>query len=259
MRRAHAWTPEEDAMLRLFWGRATSFQIAECFGLSPSAVQNRARTLRLDAGRFWTDEQDAELRRLYPNHTAEAIAAQIGRPLSSVRQRAHTLGLRKSRGWIAEQSRIRTADPNHPGRNTRFRSGRRTWNKGMKGLNLGGTATQFKPGHRPHTWRPIGTYRVSKDGYLQSKLADTGNTLRDYVFVHHLIWRMHGGRIPRGHALVFRDGDKANLDINNLELITRAELMARNTRHRLPPELNRVIALRAALNRRINNLERRAA
>lgn len=189
----------------------------------------------------------------YPHVPTAVIAKALGRSVQSIYAKARSLGLEKTRNCLARFARLQ---PGHAkGRCTRFQPGLTPWNKGTKGLQLGGEATQFKPGRLPHTWRPIGTYRVSKDGYLQRKLTDTRCTRRDYVPVHHLVWRLHGGAIPPGHALCFRDGDKTNLDINNLELIHRRELMARNTRHRLPEELNQVISLKAALTRRINNLE----
>ena len=62
---------------------------------------------------------------------------------------------------------------------------------------------------------------VLPEGYLQRKMADTGVTRRDYVNVHHLIWREAGNDIPPGHILIFRDGNKANFALENLELITR--------------------------------------
>ena len=65
---------------------------------------------------------------------------------------------------------------------------------------------------------------------------------------------MHGHHIPAGHALVFRDGNKRNFDIHNLELVPRAELMRRNSLHRHGPDIARAYQLVSALNRKINRL-----
>ena len=43
---------------------------------------------------------------------------------------------------------------------------------------------------------------------LERKLTDTGVTRRDFVCIHHIIWREAGREIPPGHALVFKDGNK---------------------------------------------------
>jgi hypothetical protein len=52
-------------------------------------------------------------------------------------------------------------------------------------------------------------------------------------------------------ALTFRDGDKTNLSIENLELITRAELMRRNSIHNYGPEIAQLGQLKGALLRQI--------
>ena len=91
-------------------------------------------------------------------------------------------------------------------------------------------------------------------------MADTGVTRRDYVNVHHLIWREAGNDIPPGHILIFRDGNKANFALENLELITRKENMRRNSVHNLPKELAELCQLkghcsaRSTQNKRQNDM-----
>ena len=192
-------------------------------------------------GKPWTPEDDADLRQLYPHHDIRQLMAMFGREEKAVQARAHRLGLRKAEGYVAPQL------------NT-FQKGHATWNKGMKGLDIGGKATRFQKGRKPHTWRPIGHVRVSKEGYLQRKVTDTGYPPRDWRPVHHLIWEEHTGQpVPEGHALVFRDGNRRNFDPANLELVSRADLMRRNTYLRFPQPLREVVQLKGALNRMINN------
>lgn len=45
-----------------------------------------------------------------------------------------------------------------------------------------------------------------------------------------LVWESVYGPLPKGYVLIHIDGDRYNDDINNLEAITRAELVARNNK-----------------------------
>lgn len=109
--------------------------------------------------------------------------------------------------------------------------------------------TRFKPGNRPHTWVPIGTEQI-RDGYLWRKVTD-GHGRHDWRQVHVMLWEQHNGPVPKGLILVFRDRNKQNIQLDNLELITRAENCRRNSIHRYPPELKEVIRLQKKLERAI--------
>ncbi|MDF5811770.1 Uncharacterised protein [Pseudomonas aeruginosa] len=127
----------------------------------------------------------------------------------------------------------------------------------MKGLPARGRSseTQFKKGQKPHTWLPVGSTRVSADGYLQRKISDTGYPPRDWKSIHILLWEEHVGPIPTGHCVCFKDNNKQNVVIDNLELITRAERMRRNSIHRYPPELKSAIRVISKLKRTIQEVE----
>lgn len=109
---------------------------------------------------------------------------------------------------------------------------------------------------QPHTRKPIGTEKVDSDGYLRRKLTDTGYPPKDWVAVHRINWEAAHGPIPKGHMVIFRDGDKTNVAVENLELISFREQMRRNTLHNYPKEIAQAIQLRGALIRRINRINR---
>lgn len=112
--------------------------------------------------------------------------------------------------------------------------------------------TQFKKGHKPQNWKPIYSTRLSKEGYLQMKMTDTGYPPRDWVAVHILIWEDKHGPIPPGYVLAFKDGDKTHIALQNLELIARADLMRRNSIHyRYPREVVNTIMLLGVVKRRL--------
>ena len=145
------------------------------------------------------------------------------------------------------------------GRTGRFENGHVPHNKGKKGWCAGGNSvkTRFKKGSRPQTWVPVGSERITKDGILQRKISDTGYPPKDWRSVHSLLWEEHHGPIPKGYIVVFKNGDRTKICIENLELISRAENMRRNTIHNLPPALADVCRIRGVLNRRINEKVRR--
>jgi len=157
------------------------------------------------------------------------------------------MGLKKSKAYV---ERINFE--------TRFVKGGKSWNKGKKHPASGRSPeTQFKKGARPHNWSPIGTESTIKGDYLTRKVTDTGVSNKDFVPVHHLVWIEHTRQqIPKDHALIFKDGNKRNFDIDNLELITRAELMRRNSIMALPPEISAQARIIGAFNRKLRRIER---
>jgi hypothetical protein len=249
----HTWTPSDDALLRAQYATTPACILAERIGVSPSAVKARIKALGLRKRMLWTPGDVDTLRRLYPTHSATECAEVLGMAECSVVNKASQLGLVKSIEWIRERARAVMQNPDHPGRQHQFQKGLTPWNKGIP-FDSGGASinTRFQPGSKPHSWRPIGHTRTRSDGYVERKTADTGCTRRDYVLIHHLVWRMHGGTVPPGQALVFRDGDKRNVDIHNLELVHRADLMRRNSVHRHEPEIGAAYQLLGAIKRQIN-------
>jgi len=208
------------------------------------------------ASRFWTPAEDELLRSRYADETAESLAEALNRTLSAIYSRASALGLAKSETFLARMRSDQRQLLGVVGEATRFCAGQTPWNLGIRHTVGGRSAeTRFKTGQKPHSWRPIGFERMTWDGYLERKVTDTGVKRIDYMLVHHLVWRAAGREIPPGHALTFRDGDKRNFDLDNLELLPRKQLMQRNSYHNYGPEVAKLIQLRGAINRQINRKE----
>jgi hypothetical protein len=105
-------------------------------------------------------------------------------------------------------------------------------NKGTKGLyNVGGNRTSFKKGHKPRNYKPIGTERVDRDGYTVIKVSDIGAWHERWRLKQVVIWEEVNGPIPNGHCLLFLDGNKHNISLENLQLITRSQLARLNQNH----------------------------
>jgi hypothetical protein len=186
---------------------------------------------------LWTDAEVALLRQHYATRLTADLAAELGRPIQRVLAKANNLGLCKTRELIAATARERMADPKH-----------------------GGRASQFKPGNQPYTTLPIGSYRIH-EGYLERKVSNAkGNASKRWHGVQRLVWEAANGPTPPGHVVVFRPGRHSTvleqITLDAVELISRAELMRRNTRHNYGPEINELISLRARITRAVHTREK---
>lgn len=106
-----------------------------------------------------------------------------------------------------------------------FRKGQEAWNKGMKGLDIGGKETRFKKGQPSLNKKPIGSERVdAKDGFTMVKVAEPNK----WELKHRVIWEVLHGSIPDGLTVAFGDGDRSNFSPDNLILISRKQLAIMN-------------------------------
>lgn len=205
-------------------------------------------------GRHWSQKEDVLIRAMFPDLPARIVALWLGRSLSSVYGRAHFLKIAKSEKFLASANsgRINLS----AGKSFRFRPGQKPWNAGKRFIAGGRSAeTRFSAGHLPHNHKPIGAERII-DGILQRKVTDTRNTKSDWVGVHTILWREAGREIPDGMFLVFKDRNPQNITLENLELVDRAGLMARNSIQRYPAELKSTIRLVGKLKRKIADREK---
>lgn len=132
----------------------------------------------------------------------------------------HLHALRKRRGWKT-------------GRTGCFEKGDKPHNKGVPcppgkgGRHPNARKTQFKKGGRTGkaalNYKPIGTERVSIDGYLERKIHDGMPLQSRWQLVHKLNWEAINGPVPEGMALKCI-GDRLNTDPANWQLIPRSLL-----------------------------------
>jgi hypothetical protein len=206
----------------------------------------------------WQPHQVEYVREHYANSRTDDIATALGVRPDQVFRMAYRLGLKKSEAYLNSPAACRL--DGIKGSSSRFKPGHTTWNKGKKGLQLS-PHTQFKPGrpaHEASNYVPIGTLRVSKDGYLERKVSDdpTVAPVRRWRGVHRLIWEAAHGPIPSGHVVAFKGRkpitELALITLDQLELITKAQVMRENTRHNYGPEINELIYLRSSITRAVN-------
>lgn len=209
--------------------------------------------------RCWTSDEDAVLRVLYPDAPNDVIARFLERTTTAINARGDILGLHKSPMYLASPAACRLRRGGGAGVAYRYPKGHVPANKGTRrpGWHTGRMQeTQFKKGVATN-WHPVGSTRVS-DGYIYRKISDIRNVpwTRNWVKEHARVWEAANGPIPVGHKLVFRNGDRQDIRIENLELVTDAEVMRRNTIHNLPPALKKAVRQLASLKRQIRRKTR---
>lgn len=273
------WHPEETEMLRRRYPLESTRAIAQDLRRSYEAVKSRATVLGLTKAsrRPWAASEFALMRQRYPHESTSVIATALNRPISQVYQCADRLGLAKTAVYLASPAACRLRRGDNVGKAFRYPKGHVPQNKGLRrpGWHSGRMKeTQFKrgelSGRAKALLKPVGSERISKDGYLERKVREfvatpemtraEANRKRQRIWrgVHLIVWEETNGPIPAGHAVCFKDGNKRNIAIDNLELVARQDLMRRNTIHNLPPELKETVQLLGRVNRQIRKRERNA-
>lgn len=119
-----------------------------------------------------------------------------------------------------------------------FKKGNVAHNKGKKQIEYMSQEsiertkeTRFKKGNKPKNYRPVGSERITKDGYIEVKVADPNK----WETKNKIIYKQYFGDIPEGHKIIYADGNKLNNDINNLILVSDNEELIMN-RHKLRTE-----------------------
>lgn len=108
--------------------------------------------------------------------------------------------------------------------NTKFKKGNIPWNKGKKGIRLS-PKSEFKKGQtagsRSNTWK--GGIQAMKNDcvYLYEGVGKRKRRPRK-------IYEDYYGKIPKGYIVHHIDGDRYNDNIDNLQLLSRADLLKKN-------------------------------
>jgi len=183
---------------------------------------------------LWNEQEIAVLVEHYPHRSTKDVAELLNRTVKQCYCKANLMKLHKTSDYLATDfsGRIRNSNIGK-----QFPKGNIPWNKGMKGLQIGGEQTQFKKGTIPPNHRPVGSTRIDEEGYTSIKIAEP----RKWVLLHRHLYELEHGKINRNEVIVFRDKNRSNFDINNLEKISMSENMERNRITKYPIEIQETI------------------
>lgn len=243
------WTNEQLAILDSEYPTADLKELARRLCKTPAAIKTKALKRKLKRSpdvRVWTPYKKEKLIALYPDHTNLEIASILDSTEGAVGGMAFKLKLKKSAKFLFDHSSKGF-----------FPKGHKPMNKGRKQKEYMSDAqiektkaTRFKKGNIPGNHKSVGYERITKDGYIEVKIAEPNK----FQQKHRLVWIEHNGNIPPGYNIQFKDGNRQNVSIDNLYMISRSEqLKKENSLHaRYPEEVQKLIQLKGALNRQIN-------
>lgn len=156
-------------------------------------------------GHKYTDEEKTFMQEFIPGHKYIEIQSAFSEKF----------------GWDIKISQIKSYMANNKinsGTKGYFPKGHIPVNKGKKGQCAPGCEkTWFKSGHTPKNHRPVGSERITKDGYIEIKVAEPNK----WRLKHRVIWENSFGTISKGKCIIFMNGDKTDVQLENLKLIER--------------------------------------
>ena len=196
-----------------------------------------------------TEEQIDYIVKHYPKKYTKDVAEHLNVSTSTIYNLVFRLKLKKDPKFKSEELKRQARRLSELGTAHRFKKGDKPLNYGKKmtpELYEKCKDTMFKKGEKPHNWKPDGSERVDVEGYTLIKVNGK------YIQKHVYLWNQNYGDVPRGSAVIFKDNNRHNLTIENLTLVTRKELMLRNTIQRYDPELRWTLKVLSRLKKEID-------
>ena len=230
----HVWKEEEDARLRSLYRSCTIVAIAEMLGLSYYQVKRRLHFLGIKArhpGRKFTAEQEEWL--VAHNHMS---ASEMSKGIND--EFSLSTSPDEIKGWRARTKNPRPTPSRFQKGHTPFSKGKK-WDEYMSPESQARSRmTTFKKGDTPHNTQPLGSISIMV-GYWVMKVSHTGNQHQKWKFLHRLLWEKEKGPIPKGMNVVFRNGDRNDIRMENLMLMDRKEMARYTPMDDSEPEMQR--------------------
>ena len=161
---------------------------------------------------IYSDAEKQFFAEFVPGHSHKEITEEFNRRFD------YKISIGQTKGCIARY-KLNT------GRTGYFEKGHIPFNKGEHFISGGRSVeTQFKKGHTPHNHKPVGSERITRDGYIEIKVAEPNK----WKLKHRVVYEKAYGPLKRGEVVIFKDQNKLNLSPGNLMAIERRKLVLMN-------------------------------
>jgi hypothetical protein len=200
----------------------------------------------------WTAEEIEYLANHYPDNFTQDVAIALNRSISGTYGKAYALDIKKSKLHHDKVMAKTSVKLKENSKLHRYAKGHVPANKGKKvavSTYNKCAPTMFKKGSKPHNFKPVGSERITKDGYVERKIANP----KTWKGLHILVWEEAYGPVPAKHKIVFKDNNQLNNELSNLECISYAEAMVRNSIVRYPADLRFAMKALKKLKKQIKN------
>ena len=200
----------------------------------------------------WTAEEIEYLANHYPDNFTQDVAIALNRSISGTYGKAYALDIKKSKLHHDKVMAKTSVKLKENSKLHRYAKGHVPANKGKKvavSTYNKCAPTMFKKGSKPHNFKPVGSERITKDGYVERKIANP----KTWKGLHILVWEEAYGPVPAKHKIVFKDNNQLNNELSNLECISYEEAMVRNSIVRYPADLRFAMKALKKLKKQIKN------
>ena len=163
--------------------------------------------------------------------------------------------------YISEIVELMSKKFNYPFRKTQIKSAMTKHkikngmkNKVPKGFEPWNKGLQIGNSHI-HNLKAVGDEYINSEGFVMIKLDNPAR----WVHKHRYIYEQAFGEIGKNNVIIFLDGDKTNLSLDNLHCITRKQLMKMNQNNLFysDPELTKTGIEIAKLMLKVNEVKRK--
>lgn len=168
-------------------------------------------------GHWWTQEEVSFLREIYPHYENKEIVKMVKDKfgldvsISSIQNVKHAYGI-----------------PNKVTNTGCFKKGDTPWNAGKRmseEVKEKVKKTWFKKGNLPQKHRPVGSTRITVDGYKEIKVKEPDKWQLYHRYVYE---KEHEEKLTTKDIIIFADRDRSNFDVDNLVKVSRANLVYLN-------------------------------
>lgn len=216
-----------------------------------------------------TSENVKEILSMYPNTPTAYIAKKFDKSITTIYKTASRYGVQKSEDFKKSEFSGRIKKGQMLSESTQFKKGFVPFTKGKKLKDICKSEDSYRRSIANRWYKGCSPINEKKDGDItirRIRSVGNGNVIpykfirisrNKWEFLHRHIWSLKNGKIPDGFNIVFKDGNTMNCSIDNLECISNAELVVRNSLHNLPEEIREVIYLKTSLTKAINNASKK--